>query len=127
MRLDTFAKKCMCRTQAAAIATLRWQQDISRRIFFLQTANGRDRDDPAHVERTQRVNVRPMIQLVRQQAVTASMSRQKINLPSAYFPANQDIRRRAKWSVDLMVGRLAQFFHLVQTAPADDPEIGRAH
>src|SRR5437667_10810156 len=52
----------------------------------------------------------------------ASVSRQKINLPALQLSADQRIRGGSKWSVDLMLGRIAQLFHLIQAAPADDSD-----
>ena len=49
-----------------------------------------------------------------------SVPRQEINLSAAQLAADQHIRWRSKWSVDLMLARIAKLFHLVQTAAADD-------
>src|SRR5437762_2215893 len=54
--------------------------------------------------------------------MAAAMARQKINLAPANLAANQDVRWRAERGLDLMFARLAQLFHLIQTAPADDPD-----
>ena len=81
VRNNAFAEKCVCAALARPIVKLRRQENITRRIFFLQAANGRDANNPANVKRAQRINIRAMIQLVRQNPMTASVSWQKINLP----------------------------------------------
>src|ERR1700730_10363213 len=106
MRNDSMPEKSVARAQACPVVKLRRQQNIPRGVPFLQTADGANRNDPAHVEGAQCVNIRAMIQLVRQNPVAAPMSRQKINLASANFSADQRVGRRSKPRVDLMLGRI---------------------
>src|SRR6266487_4951277 len=54
--------------------------------------------------------------------MTASMPWQKINLPATHLAADQRVRWRSKRRVYFVFGRIAQLFHLIQTAPADDPD-----
>ena len=63
-----------------------------------------------------------MIQLMRQQAMTAAMSRQKINLPAMHFPADERIGRRTERRLDPLLGRIFDPFHLIQSASADDAD-----
>jgi hypothetical protein len=59
---------------------------------------------------------------MRQNSVAPAMPWQKIYLAAAYFSANERVRRRAKRRLDLVLARLADFFHLIQTAAADDSD-----
>src|SRR5260370_5309910 len=122
MRNDSIAEKSVARAQAGPIVKLRRQQNIPRGVSFLQTANRANRNYPAHVEGAQCVNIRAMIQLVRQNPVAAPVSRQKINLASANFSADQRVRRRSKRRVDLMLGRIEQLLHLIYSAAANDAD-----
>src|SRR6266446_1597317 len=54
--------------------------------------------------------------------MTTPVPRQKINLPAAHLAANQRIGWRPEWSIDLMLGSIAQLFHLIQTAAANDAD-----
>src|SRR5437660_5174104 len=54
--------------------------------------------------------------------MAAPVPRQKINLPAAHFAANERVRWRPKRSIDLMLGRIAQLVHLIQTAAANDAD-----
>ena len=85
---NAFAKKSVARALTCSVKKLRRHQDIARRVFFLQTADRRYANDPADVEGTQRVNVRPMIQLMRENAMAAPVPGQKINLPSMHLAAD---------------------------------------
>src|ERR1700720_1496803 len=54
--------------------------------------------------------------------MAAPVSRQKINLASANFSSDERVGRRSKWRVDLMVGRIEQLLHLIQSAAANDAD-----
>ena len=102
VRGDAFAKKCVLGAPAGPVEKLRRQEHVARRIFFLQTADRRDANNPANVQRTQRVNVGPMIQLVREDAMPAAVPRQKIDLPSGcIWPPMSRVGRFSKWRFDL--------------------------
>src|SRR4029077_18698180 len=113
MRNDSIAEKCVGRAQAGAVVKLRRQQNIPRGVSFLQTADRATRNDPAHVEGAKCVNIRSMIQLMRQTPVPAPVSRQKINLAPANFSADQHVGRRSKRRVDLMLSRIEYLLHLI--------------
>ena len=61
MRGDPFAEESVMRALARAVVKLRGQQHIARRVFLLQASDCGDANDPADIERAQRVNVRPVI------------------------------------------------------------------
>src|SRR3954463_3600874 len=63
-----------------------------------------------------------MIQLVRKQAMPATVAREKINLPAMHLPANDRIRRTAERRLDPLFGRTLDTLHLVKAASADDPD-----
>src|SRR5262249_54581915 len=93
VRGNALSKKCMSITAARPVIKLRRQQNITRRIFFLQATYCRHRDEPAHVERAEGVDVGPVIDFVRQNSVTACVPRQKIDLATADLSANKHVRR----------------------------------
>src|SRR2546425_10806345 len=63
-----------------------------------------------------------MIQLVGKKAVTATVPRQKINLPPAHIPTDEHVRWKPEGGVDLVLSRAPHLFHLVQAAAADDAD-----
>ena len=107
---------------AGPVEKLRRQEHVARRIFFLKTADRGHADDPANIQRTERVDVRPMIQLVRENAMAAPVPRQKINLPSMHLPADERIGRIAKRRFDALLGRIFHALHLIKAAPSDDAD-----
>jgi len=121
VRGDAFAEKRVLGALAGSIEELRRQQDISGRVLLLQTADSGDANDPANVERTQGVNVRPVIQLVRQEPMAAAMTRKKVNLPAVHSSAYDRVGRLAERRFDPLLGRIFHAFHLVEAASADDP------
>jgi hypothetical protein len=76
-------EKRMNRALAGSVIKLRGQDYIPRHIFLLQTAYGRHRDNPANVQRAERVDIGPMIYFVRQNPMATAVSRQKVNLTAA--------------------------------------------
>ena len=125
MRSNSVAKKRVLRAPAGPIIKLRWQDDVARRVFFLKAADRGHTYDPADVHRPERINVRPMIQLMRQQPMPAVVARQKINLPAVHRPTDEHTRRGAKRCFDPLLGRTLDTFHLIQPASADDPDCWR--
>src|SRR4030095_5231501 len=125
MRSNTFAKECVGYAPACTIVKLRRQQYIAGRIFFLQAAHRSHRDDPADVERAERIDVGPVIEFMWQDSMAAAVSRQEINLTPTHFAADEDVRWRPERGLDLVFGRTAHLFHLIQTAAADDPNSWR--
>ena len=96
VRGDAVAEKGVLRPLAGAVEKLRRQDNVARRVFLLQAADRGHANDPAHVQRTERIDIRAMIQLVRQKAMAAPVPRQKINLPAINFAANDRIGRAAQ-------------------------------
>src|ERR1041384_7273401 len=122
MRGNPVPEKSVLRPPAGAVIELRWQKHIPWRIFLLQTPDRGDGDNPADVERTKGVDVGAVIQLVRQNAMAASMSGQEENASSAEFAADDRIRRLPERRVDLMFLSIADPFDLVKSTPADDAD-----
>src|SRR2546430_10693297 len=106
MRSNAIAEKSVISALTGPIEKLRGQKHIARRIFFLQAADSSHANNPAHIKRTQRVDVRAMIQLVRQNAMASPMSRQKINLPPVDFSADDRIRWIPKRRVNAELTRI---------------------
>src|SRR5262249_31420611 len=80
---DSLPEKCMRRAIAGPIVELRWQNDVSRHVFLLQTSHRRHRNDPSNIQQAKRVNVGAVVYFVRQNPMAAAVSRQKINLTLA--------------------------------------------
>ena len=59
---------------------------------------------------------------MRQNPMTAAVSRQKINLPPVHFAADKRVRRLPERGVDIVFGRIAQLLHLIEAAATDDPD-----
>ena len=57
--------------------------------------------------------------------MTAAVTRQEIDLASANLSANERVRWRSKWRVDVEFVGVAQFFDLIEAAAADDPNCRR--
>src|SRR5205823_14866759 len=122
---NALPKKCVHGAPTSAVIKLRRQQHISRRIFFLQTAHGCYRDDPANVQRTQRIDVGPMIDFVRQNPMATTVARQKINLTPANLSANERVRRWPEWFINVEFAGITQFFYLIETAATNDSNCRR--
>ena len=127
MGRDSFAEKRVAGAQAHPIKKLRRQQDIARGVRFLQTAHCRYANDPADIERTQRVNIRAMIQFVGEDAMPTSMSRQKINAAAEHCSANDGVRRRAERRLDLVFGQLGKILQVVEATAADNSDCWLVH
>jgi hypothetical protein len=66
-----------------------------------------------------------MIQLVRQNAMPAAMSRQKVNAPLVHFSADERIGWPAKWRLHVALARLFHAFHLIKPAASDNSNCRR--
>jgi hypothetical protein len=107
---DALAEKGVASALTCPIKKLRWQQNVARRVFFLQTSDRRHANDPADVEGTKRINIRPMIQFMRQNPVSASVSRQKVNAAAEHCSADDRIGGRAERRLDLVFGQVGKTF-----------------
>jgi hypothetical protein len=68
-----------------------------------------------------------MVQLVRQNAMTPPMPRQKINAPARHDPANERVRGRPERCFDRVLRHVGEPFHVIKAAAADDSNGGFAH
>ena len=98
------AEKSVPLALARPIEELRRQDDVLRRVSFLQAAHRRHAENPAHAERPQRPDIRAMIQLVRQDAVAPRVPRQEKHLPPRDAPAENRVRRRAERRLHVVLG-----------------------
>jgi tRNA-2-methylthio-N6-dimethylallyladenosine synthase len=101
---------------------LRGEKHITRRVLLLQTSHGGDANDPPDIERTKRINIRAMVQLVRKQAMPPPMPGQEIDLPAVYAAPHDCIGRVAEGCFHPQLSRIFHPLHLVETASADDPD-----
>ena len=119
---NAFPEKSVAGAQTRPVKELRRQENVARRVFFLQTADRCNANNPADVEGTERINVRSMIQFVRQNPVPASMSRQEVNAATKHCSADDRIGRRAEGRIDLVLGQVGKAFQMIETAAADNPD-----
>jgi hypothetical protein len=105
-----------------SIKKLRRQQNVARGVFFLQTADRRYANDPADIEGTERVNVRPMIQFMRQNPMSASMSGQKVNAATEQCSADNRIGGRAEGGIDFVFGQVRKSFDVIKPTATNDPD-----
>src|SRR6476620_6840797 len=119
---DALAEKGVASALTRPIKKLRWQQNLPRRIFFLQTSDRRHANDPADVEGTKRIDIRPMIQFMRQNPVPPSMSRQKVNAAAEHCSADDRIGGRAERRLDLVFGQVGKTFDMIETAAAHNSD-----
>src|SRR5437762_2038850 len=124
---NALSEKSVAGAQTCPVKKLRRQEDIARRVFFLQSPDRRNANNPANVEGTERINVRPMIQFMRQNPVAASMSRQKINAATKHCAADDRVGGRAEGRVDLVFGQVGKAFQVIETAAADNPDSWLIH
>jgi hypothetical protein len=93
---------------------------MPRVIFFLQTADCGDANDPSNVEGSQRPEIGTMIDFCRQKSVATTMARQEPDLTTRHFAADESIARRAEWRIDPQFFRLGEAVHFIETTAADD-------
>src|SRR2546428_10090764 len=119
---NALAEKSVARALTCPIKKLRRQQDVARSVFFLQTADRRHANDPADVEGTKRINIRPMIQFMRQNPVSASVSRQKVNAAAEHCSADDRIGGRAERRLDFVFGQVGKAVQMIEAAAADNSD-----
>jgi hypothetical protein len=124
---DAAAEEGVLRTAAGPVEVLRRQDDVARFVLLLQASDCGHADDPAHIQGAKRVDIRPVIQLVREDAMTASVSGEKIDLPACKFAAEDDVGWRAKGCVDGVLGGVGERLHLVKATATDDPDCWFLH
>src|SRR5207247_6586908 len=124
---NAFPEKSVAGAQTCPVKKLRRQEDIAWRVFFLQTAGRRNANNPADVEGTERVNIRPMIQFMRQNPVPSSMSRQKTNAATTHCAADDPVGGRAEGRVDFVFGQVGKAFQVIETAAAYNPDSWLIH
>src|SRR5438132_11257614 len=119
---NALAEKSVASALTCPIKKLRRQQNVARRVFFLQTSDRRHANDPADVEGTKRINIRPMIQFMRQNPVSASVSRQKVNAAAEHCSADDRIGGRAERRLDLVFGQARKTFQMIEATAADNSD-----
>src|SRR6059058_5548422 len=119
---NAFTEKSVAGALTRPIKKLRRQQDIARRVFFLQTADRRHANDPADIEGTKRINIGPMIQFMRQNPVSASVWRQKVNAAAEHCSADDRIGGRAERRLDFVFSQARKTFQMIQATAADNSD-----
>jgi hypothetical protein len=120
VRHDAASKKRVFKTVLGAVEKLVNEHNVARFIFLLQRTDRADADDPGNAELFHRPDVGAMVQLARQNAVTASMSGQKNHIASGQPAREQIIRWRTEWCFDLHPFLVREAFNVVKSRAADD-------
>src|SRR5262245_7955366 len=89
---------------ARAVEKLLGDDDVCRRILFLERADRRSRNDPLDAQQFHCVNVGSKRQFSRRDAVSAAMPRQKGDASAFESPDDEVVRRFTEWGLnaDLM-------------------------
>src|SRR5215210_7945479 len=64
---------------------------------------------------------------MRQNAMAASVTRKKVDLPPGRLAGNDHIRRRAEWRFDKQLARFGNAFQLIKPAPSNDADARFLH
>ena len=106
-----------------AIDELVGDHHVERLVLFLERAHRRDGQDPLNTDLFHCVDVRPVVQLVGQDAVAAAMAGQESHALSLQGAQDEVVGGGAERSVRLQLPDIGQSLHLVQAATADDADI----
>ncbi len=103
-----------------AIDELVRDNEIQRTVFFLQGANGGQRNDALDTKLLQTVYVGAVVQLRRHEAMSTAMAGQEGDLATGQRSQDVSVRRLAEWGVKRKLTHVGQARHGVKTASADD-------
>src|SRR4029077_6732821 len=95
-------------------------------ILLLETPDSADAQDPANIQRSEREDIRPVVQFCRKQAVSPAVPGQKVDLASIQITRNKRVRRPPKRRIDHELFGSLESFNLVQSAAANNPNRGRS-
>src|SRR5487761_396463 len=112
--------KTRCDAPARATEELIEDQGVEWMQSVAQGSHGAYRQNPFHAQRLHRVNIRPVIDLARQNSVALPMPRQECNAFPFERPNHKCVRWIAKWRFHAHFLRVSQSCHRVQAAAADD-------
>ena len=107
---------------AGAIDELVREDDVRRLVLLLHRAYRAGGDNRVHAENFEAEDVRPVIQLTRQQAVSASMAREKSDPDSVDLAYDVRIGRFAERRFHPPFFHALQALHLVEAGAADDAD-----
>ena len=124
---DAAPEKSVVQRLLRAVEKLVDQDDVARAVFFLQRADGADADDPLHAEFFHRPDVRAMVQLRGQQAMAATVARQKHHVAPGDLAGEQIVRRAAERRPDLHPFLICETFDVVKSRAADDADFVFCH
>src|SRR5438105_1037752 len=105
-----------------AIDELMRENDVGRLVLLLHRADRACRNDGVHAENFEAENIRAVIQLARQAAVSASVTREKSDTGSVDLADDVRIGRFAERRFDLLFFHNLETIHLVQPGSADDAD-----
>jgi hypothetical protein len=108
-----------------AVHELVGQDDVARLIARLERPDRADAENPGDVELLQGPDVSAGVQLAGQQAMAASVPRQKDHFAPREDAGEQAVRRRAERRLDLDPGGPGQRIDLVEAGAADEAHAPR--
>src|SRR5262249_40617627 len=126
VRDQAFAEKRR-NAPARAVEELLGDDDVCRRVLFLQSADRRSGYDSLDAQQFQGVDVGAKRQFGRRDAMPAPMPRQKGDTRAFERPDDEVVRRHAEWSLNSDLMRVGQSLHPIQTTAADDPNLRFFH
>ncbi len=129
---DRIGKACMCYDSVSeegvapdpfgAVNELIRNHDMAGGDGIFQRTDRRNRDDLLDTQLLHAVDIGAVVDLGRQQAVPASVTRQKHHLDAVQNSGHIFVGRIAEGGLDGHPLNLLQTFHIIQTAAADNPD-----
>ncbi len=98
------------------------QHDVARPVFLLERANGADADDPVDAELFHRPDVGAVVQLGREEAMTAAVAREKDDIAPRETAGEEVVGGRAEGRPDLHPFLLGEALDVIEAAAADDAD-----
>jgi len=106
-----------------AVEKLIGQDDVARRVFFLQRTDGTDADDPRNSQFFHRPDVRAMVQFTGQNAVTAGVAREEDDFAPGQGAGEQFIGGWTERRFDFHPFLIRETFDGIQAAAANDADL----
>jgi hypothetical protein len=105
-----------------AVEKLIRNDEIERLVPFLERSHGGDGNDALHSKLLEAMDIGTEVQFARENAVAASMTREKCNFAAFEHATNVGIRWRPEWGSYANFFRLRQSGHGIEPAAADNSE-----
>lgn len=122
---DTPTEKGVLVPAAGAVKKLVGEKNVFGSILFLEAADCRDGDNPAHIKVAHGPKVGAVIEFGGEDAVTASMTGEEDEAPTIELTNDQSVRRRAKRCVDNNFLPVREALNVIKTTTANDADSWR--